>query len=610
MHERARRNGGQSGQDAQPPARPPASASAASASASAREGSRQSSVEDPGHSLVHRAPSGYLWNQAYSLWLGVSLVIFDVVLRRSLSLPDAGAYVLANNAANLGIYLASLGLTSAASVYIPRALSKGGPGLAMTVTLRLVAIRVAAVAAVAVGVLWGLPFATSMLAQLAVPGASGLAQAFGDPRVLDHRVVIAGMIIGTGIAALLSAVLTALLRTRVVFIVGGLSQLLVVVLAYVFIHVLGGGVDGALGALVLPPTCAAVVYAFVIRSALAAPRVAMAPALLSPMLRLGMASWLADMANVGFFMPLAAWQLSLSVSSTQIALFSSAYQLGHGSTVPIAAGISGISLAIMSAAYTFRYLPDLAVAWRTIVKLQVLLTVPLMVFCIPHAGVILQIFGKGYASAGTVAAVFIALSALIQLCGGIACESALYVLGHQNWVVVSRWGTLAALGLGDWLLIPRYGVLGGLIAVGVSQIVANAFLLVLACRFVASQYPLGFVFKTVAALIPGLALTVVWRPASLMVLVLAGLAYGAIFLGCLRLIRPLDAEDGALLNQVPAWMRAILRPFVAASASGGGLSPAPAVPMPGAAPSPPVTPASTRGARTSNVGKRRALPRR
>ncbi|HEY7779372.1 MAG TPA: hypothetical protein VIC85_04085 [Ktedonobacterales bacterium] len=613
MHERARRRGGQAGQDAHGPGRPTAPTAGGGAREPSRARSADSPGEDQGHTLVHRAPSGYLWNQAYSLWLGVSLVIFDVVLRRSLSLPAAGAYVLANNAANLGIYLASLGLTSAAAVYIPRALSQGGPGLAMTVALRLVTIRVAAVAAVAIGALWGLPLVTTLLAQASLPGAAGFAQAFGDPRVLDHRVVIAGTIIGTGIAALLASVLTALLRTRVVFIVGGLSQLLVVILAYIFIHVLGAGVDGALGALVLPPTCAAVVYAFVIRSTLAAPRVSLTPALLSPMLRLGMASWLADMANVGFFMPLAAWQLSLSVSSSQIALFSSAYQLGHGATVPIAAGISGISLAIMSAAYTIRYLPDLALAWRTIVKLQVLLTVPLMVFCVPHAGVILQVFGKGYATAGGVAAVFIALSAVIQLCGGIACESVLYVLGHQVWVVVSRWGTLAALALGDWFLIPRYGVLGGLIAVGFSQIIANAFMLVLACRFVASRYPIGFVGKMLVALTPGVALTLAWRPASPLPLVLAGLAYGAIFLVCLRLIRPLDAEDGVLLTQVPTWLRTILRPFVtgldtpspllAAGAGASGSAHAAGQPSAHAG-------ADPRAARAPNAARRRAASRR
>jgi hypothetical protein len=37
--------------------------------------------------------------------------------------------------------------------------------------------------------------------------------------------------------------------------------------------------------------------------------------------------------------------------------------------------------------------------------------------------------------------------------------------------------------------------------------------------------------------------------------------FTVILLICLRIIRPLDAEDATLLNQVPRWLRRALLPF-------------------------------------------------
>lgn len=516
-----------------------------------------------GQELIRRAPAGYLWNQAFSLWLYISLLLYELVVRRSLPLGETGVWDLASTAANIGVYVGSLGLTSAAAVYIPRALAEGGPGDAMAVAVRLVITRLVAVVAVALAILWGLPALASLLAYSGVPGMTALAHALNDPVLLAHRIAVAGTVIGTGMANLLAAMLTALMRTRIVFIVGGLSQMLVVALAYIFIGPLGGGADGALSALVLPSAAAAGVYALVIRRVLGAPSSRANRPVMAPMLRLGLAAWLADLANAALLKPLALGQLAFTVSLAQIAVFSSVFQLGHAAALVLLTGVTGVSAAIMSAAYAGRHRSDLAVAWRAVSKLQVLLTVPLMAFCVPHGAAIMQVFGKGYTSAGTLLAIFLGLNILVQLCGATAHEAALYVLGRQQWVVISRWGSLGLLAIGDMLLVPHYGVAGALVAVALAQLAAALFLLALAWHFVGQRYPLGFVTRVMAALVLPIAFSVLWRPSSLPALVLAGLGYALLFLVALRVARPLDAEDGLLLNQVAAPLRAILRPFVA-----------------------------------------------
>lgn len=179
------------------------------------------------------------------------------------------------------------------------------------------------------------------------------------------------------------------------------------------------------------------------------------------------------------------------------------------------------------------------------------------------------IFGAGYSSAGGLLALFLGLNVLVQLCVGSANESALYVLGQQQWVVVARWGSLGMLALGDAFLIPRYGVAGALVSVALAQLAASAFLLALAWRAVRTPFPITFVLKMLAALVVPVAFSAVWRPASLPGLVVSGIGYAAILVACLRLIRPLDAEDRTLVNQVAAPLRALLLPFVAPGRSPG-----------------------------------------
>lgn len=49
---------------------------------------------DEGRDLLRRAPSGYLWNQLYSLWLLLSLFVFQLVITRLLPIDEKGVYEL------------------------------------------------------------------------------------------------------------------------------------------------------------------------------------------------------------------------------------------------------------------------------------------------------------------------------------------------------------------------------------------------------------------------------------------------------------------------------------------------------------------------------------
>jgi O-antigen/teichoic acid export membrane protein len=521
--------------------------------------------EGQAEDLIRRAPGGYLWNQAYNFWTFGTLFLHQIIITNNLSLTQRGIFEPVKTFAVLAVYIAALGLDSAGSVYLPRAFAEGGPAHAAAVALRLIIIRALALFTIAGLIFWGLPALGQILSEF--PETADLARAINDPQVLSHRAPMAFYVVAVGMSTLLASLLTALLRTRLIFIIGGLAQLLIVVFAYVFVAAVGGGADAALNALSVPSALAGIVYSVALVRILGAHLAPLRPRMTWSMMALGGGAWLTDLASGSLLKSIALVQLGVALAPTgkasQIAFFGVAYEMGHAATFLFINGISGVGLAVMSAAYVNRRLPYLAVAWRTVSKLQVLLGVPLLVFCIPHAdAIMLRLYPAEYKSAGFLLALFLGLNALTRLAGGGAHEAALYVLGRARWAVFSRWVALGALFVLNLALIPLGGVAGCLLAVGIAQMTAEMIQFVIARYRLRRPFPVGFMLRVLFCLAPGIVFSYLWRPTSWEGLITAGLIFTLMFIVMLRLLRPFDAEDGALLKNANLTLQKLLSPFV------------------------------------------------
>src|SRR5262249_48356735 len=148
-------------------------------------------LSEAGQQLLRRAPTGYLWNQAGALWLFVTLLLFEVVVRRSLPKAETNVFDLVSTVANLGDYMASLVLATAPTVYLPRVYTEGGAGRARRLALRLVLARLAMAALVCGVVVWGLPALAAAVDAGRWPAAVHIAQSYTAQVVLQHRLVIA-----------------------------------------------------------------------------------------------------------------------------------------------------------------------------------------------------------------------------------------------------------------------------------------------------------------------------------------------------------------------------------------------------------------------------------
>src|SRR5579884_2340575 len=70
---------------------------------------------DESAELLRRAPSGYLWNQLYSFWTYLALLLQSLVITQALKPDEKGIYTLIERPAVFLVYVAALGLDSAAT---------------------------------------------------------------------------------------------------------------------------------------------------------------------------------------------------------------------------------------------------------------------------------------------------------------------------------------------------------------------------------------------------------------------------------------------------------------------------------------------------------------
>nr|MBA3825360.1 hypothetical protein [Ktedonobacterales bacterium] len=351
--------------------------------------------------LIRRAPMGYVWNQLGSLWLFGASFLFTLLATR-LGKTPYGVLAVVLTVYNTAVYLAAFGLEDASSVFVPRALAEGGRGAAAAVIRRLLVARTIFAAVVALGIIAVVPAVAHLAATLNGTGhnpfLTNLAGADRVPGLNALALPVAAYVVGTGLMNQFTAILTSLLRTRLTFIVGGLSQVANLV-AVVLVLRGGYGVPGLIWGVAASAWLAALAYGLLLLPWLTQRKDAktVVPSFV-PVLRLGGAAWLINLVN-GALLKQVVISLfgAFLISYAAIAYFNLAFQLTHAAAYLLISGLGGVGLAAMSAAYSGQDRPALAFAWRAVSKVHILLSVPLLVFVFIHAGAIINFFyGSAY----------------------------------------------------------------------------------------------------------------------------------------------------------------------------------------------------------------------
>jgi O-antigen/teichoic acid export membrane protein len=505
--------------------------------------------EQGAHHLLKRTPSNYLINQVYGLWVYISLFLLNILLTHTASVNDYAIYGDAAAAFNTIAYIVAFGLEDATTTFVPRLASEHGEASAASLIRRLLGIRLLILGLTLAVLLFSLPAVATLFALIPTPLTAQMANGLRDPNLQTHIAPIAFWVLGNGVFSLLNAVYASIMRMKVVFIVGGLGQLLLLGIGFLTLH-LHWGIESILWLQGGVTFAGAITFALWLAPLLFA-RGATYKQPLGPVFRLGFSAWFTNLVSGALLKQIALILLITYATQAAQAYFNASFQLTDGANLLLVSGFGGVGVAALAAAFVGANYGRLSRIWQTLIKIETLLSAPGLIFCLFNAQAIIEaIYGEKYAPAGQLFAIFLALNIVVRVLGMTVHQSTLYVLGKARFVVIAQWvGLIVVLVLG-FLLVPSWGAAGALVADGVSRLVTYGLMLIFLWRYLPEKYPFGYtlriVLATAVAALPGL----VFHPTSKLLLAASGLAFVVLSAAMLMLIRPLSKKDLDMIGEV------------------------------------------------------------
>ncbi len=201
--------------------------------------------EDEARLLLKRTPTSFLLNQAYGLWVFISLFFITIIVTHKLTVAQYGVYAVAMAAFNTIAYIVALGLEDATTTYVPRVFAEHGRAAAASLIRRTLLLRLIILALSLVIILFAIPTLAAIIAIVPIKGSAQVAAGLRDPSLLGHIIPIAFYVLGNGISSLVTAVCASLMRMRIVFVLGGVTQVVLLAFSFVVLQ-LGLGINGVL----------------------------------------------------------------------------------------------------------------------------------------------------------------------------------------------------------------------------------------------------------------------------------------------------------------------------------------------------------------------------
>lgn len=500
--------------------------------------------------LLKRTPNSYLLNQAYGLWVYISLFLLTILLTHKLSRDDYGLYAVAATAFNTIAYIMAFGLEDATTTFVPRLLAEHGQATAAALVRRLLAIRVGTLLLCMAILLFSLPTLASFFASIPTPLTASMAAGLRSPGVQMHSAPIAFWVLANGLFSLLNAVYAAVMRMKIVFVVGSLGQCALLGLGFVTLQ-LGLGIDGVLWLQGIITFLGAIIFALW-QAPLIFTRGASYHQPLGPVFRLGISAWFTNLVSGALLKQISViLLLYFGATLAQQADFNASFQLTDGANLLLVSGFGGVGVSALAAAFVGMNYHRLSRTWQTLIKIETLLSVPGLIFCLFNAhNIVLALYGAKYEPAGQLFAIFLSLNLVVRMLGMTIHQSTLYVLGKSRFVVIAQWaGLIVIIGPGFYLT-SLWGPAGALVADGLARLITCGLMLIFLWKDLPTKYPLTFSLRLLLAAALAAIPVLVFRPASKPMLVVFGLVFILLSALMLAVIRPLTQADIEMLREV------------------------------------------------------------
>jgi len=265
--------------------------------------------------------------------------------------------------------------------------------------------------------------------------------------------------------------------------------------------------------------------------------------------RFGMFLWLMDFIN--YFLGRQADILLMgifSVPTFEIGYYNIAFTLTMTLSTLLLGGFEGVSLSALAEIDAKHGKGSLGQAWSVIIKATNLLSLPVLIFAICFAREIVSaLYSDAYLPTVVLFQVFALFALVIRLLGGGVHTTVLCATDREKLAFYLRLaGGILNLVL-DLLLIPRYKAIGAIVATGSSGVVLMILEMWITMRYLRAKYPVSFLSKVLLVSLLALSIVRLIPAQSIPSLIGTGLAYGAVIVGLLYLVKPLSEEDRALL---------------------------------------------------------------
>ncbi len=507
-------------------------------------------AESEARLLLKRTPGSYLLNQVYGLWVFGSLFLMTVIITRKLSVAEYGVYAVAMAAFNTIAYIVALGLEDATTTYIPRIFAEHGKAAAAAFIRRLLFLRFAILVGSGSIMLFAMPLLAAVIAAIPLSGTAGVAAGLRAPALLSHITPIAVYVLGNGFSSLITAVCASLMRMRFVFVVGSLTQLLLLVLSFPVLQ-MGWGTNGILWLFAIGSLLNALAFLFWASHLLFLRKerdTYIQP--LKPVVQLGLSAWLTNLVTGALLKQVSIILLGyFAISIIQIGYFNLSFQLAHAASMLLVSGFGGVGGSALAAAFIGHNYDRLARSWQALIKIETLLAAPVLMFCLFNSQNIAHaLYGANYDPVGPLLAIFLFFNIIVRVLGTSMHQYALYVMGKPRLVVLGQWLGLITVILLGILLIPHWGPAGALVADGLAQVVIGGLLLAFLWRTLPRKYPLNFTLRFVLGLFIAALPGIIWHPESRLLLGVSGTIFLILCIGLMLLIKPLNSEDLEMIS--------------------------------------------------------------
>jgi O-antigen/teichoic acid export membrane protein len=508
--------------------------------------------EAEAQSLLKRTPNSYLFNQAYGLWFFISWFLLTVIITREVSTEQYGIFAIVLTAYHTILYIVAFGLEDATYTHIPRVFAEYGQAAAALLTRHLLALRLGMLILSVCIIIFGLPALAALIALIPIAGTLDLAASLNNSELLSHVTPIGIYVFGSSVGSLLNALCAALMRMRIVFIIGSLTQLAILVSGLIVLE-LGWGVNGVLWMLAITSLFNAVAFTLWLSPFLCTRRAEYTEPL-GPIVRLGISAWLTNLVTGALLKQVSIILLSIfAISIIDVGYFNLSFQLADAANLLLVAGFGGVAGSALAAAYVGINNERLSRSWQALIKVETLLAAPGLIFCLFNASNITNaLYGSAYDPVGPLLAIFIFFNIIVRVLGTTIHQSTLYVVHKARLVVLGQWiGMIAVILLGALLIgYFKLGPAGALIADGVARVITGALLLVFLWRDLPHKYPLGFTLRFLLASTLAALPSILWHPTDRILLVFSGCLFLVLCFGLLLWIKPLDGADLALISDM------------------------------------------------------------